>query len=117
MDVEKVLRYCRFSMCYRGFSELKECVLIVLENEERLLYVTDIYNEVAKKFHLSGSGVERNIRTVLGHALENGGKKRLEALAGCKFFEKPTVSEVIELLACYIKEHWDEPQHTINRPV
>lgn len=105
MDVEKILRHCRFSKCYHGFSALKECVLIALEDEERLLYVTDIYNEVAKKLHLSGSGVERNIRTIIGRAWQNGGRERIEALAGGKFYERPTVSEVIELLVCYIKEH------------
>lgn len=113
MDVEKLLRYCRFSKCYHGFLALKECVLIALEDEERLLYVTDIYNEAARKFRLSRSGVERNIRTALSHAWQNGGRERMEALAGGKFFEKPSVSEVIELLVCYIKEHQDEPQHTI----
>ena len=113
MDVEKILRHCRFSKCYHGFLALKECVLIALENEERLLYVTDIYNEVARKFHLSGSGIERNIRTALSRAWQNGGRERMEALAGCRFLEKPAVSEVIELLTCYIKEHQVKPQHTI----
>lgn len=102
--IEKTLLYCRFSMRYQGYRELRECIKIAVEKEERLMYVGGIYQEVAEKYHISASGVERNIRTVLNRAWENGSKEPLEELAGGKLYERPSVSEVIEMLACYLKE-------------
>ena len=108
MKVEKALSQCKFSRRYQGYYELKECIQIVLENKERLLYVTGIYQDVALKYHISTSCVERNIRTARNHAWENGGKEAFEKLSGGEFYDKPPVSEVIEILACYIKEQQQE---------
>lgn len=105
MNMEQLLRKCGFSKRYRGFLALQECVCIVLENEDALLYMTAIYNEVGSKNHISWNCVERNIRTLVNSSWENGGKEQLELLAGGVLYEKPTVGEVIEILACYIKEH------------
>lgn len=104
MKVERVLMYCKFSRRYQGYRELKECISIALEDEDRLLYVGGIYYEVAQKHQITASGVERNIRTVLNHAWENGGQKSLEKLSGGTFYEKPSASELIEILVCSIKE-------------
>lgn len=105
MKIERTLLYCRFSRRYLGFREFQECVRIALEDEERLLYVGAIYQEVGEKFGVSASGVERNLRTVLQYAWSRGGKEPLEQLSGGTFYDKPTVSEVIEILVCYLKEH------------
>lgn len=106
--MDKILRQCRFSKRHQGYRELQECINIVLQNEERLLYMTGIYMEVAENFHISWGGVERNIRTAFEYAWTNGGKEQMEKIAGGAFYGKPTVSEVIEILACYIKEHSKE---------
>lgn len=103
MNIEEVMRFCRFSRCYHGYKELIECVQLAFEKEERLLYVTGIYQEVAKKHHISASGVERNIRTMIRYAWKNGGREPLEKISGGKLYEKPTVSDVMEILVCYLK--------------
>lgn len=105
MDMEQLLEQCRFSKRYQGYYALQECIRIALENEENLLYMTGIYMDAAQKFHISWSCVERNIRTALDYSWKNGGKEQLEILVGRVFYEKPTVSEVIEILTCYIKAH------------
>ena len=75
-----------------------------MEEEDRLLYVSGIYCEVGKQYHISPSGVERNIRTLVDHAWKNGAKESLESLSGGKIYEKPSVSEVIEILVCYMED-------------
>ena len=77
----------------------------MLVNEDELLYMTGVYTEAAKRCHVSWMHVERNIRTMLESAWKNGGKEVLEEVAGCVLLQKPTVSELIEILCCYIKEH------------
>lgn len=32
----------------------------------------------------------------------------METISGGKFYSKPTVGEVIEIMACYLKEHPEE---------
>ncbi len=102
MKLEQAMQYCKFSRRYRGYRELIDCVKIALDEEERLLYVTGIYYEVGTKHHISPSGVERNIRTLVDHAWKNGAKEALEELSGGKIYDKPSVSEVIEILVCYM---------------
>ena len=103
MTLEQALQYCKFSKRYKGYKELLDCVNIALEEEDRLLYVSGIYCEVAKTHHISPSGVERNIRTLVDHAWKNGAKDSLESLSGGKMYDKPTVSEVIEILVRHME--------------
>lgn len=105
MDIEQIFRQCRFSKRYQGYYALWECLCIALENEDELLYMTGIYVEAAKKCHTSWQQVERNIRTMLDHSWQNGGKEVLEEFAGGVLYKKPTVGEVIEILTSYLKVH------------
>lgn len=107
MNLEQLLFQCKFSRRYKGYQPLYECVKIALEDENRLLQITGIYSEVADKFQISASGVERNIRTLLNYSWENGGKKQFEQIAGGEFYNKPSVGEAIEILTCYLKNHGD----------
>ena len=104
MELEQVLRTCRFSKRYRGYYALETCIRIALEDEESLLYVTGIYMAAAHKQGISWTSLERNIRTVLSHSWEHGGQEPLERLSGGVLLEKPTVSELLEILVCYLKE-------------
>ena len=104
MNIEEVLMKCRFSKRYQGYHAFRECLLIALDNEETLLYMTGIYMDAAKKLHISWKLVERNIRTMLNYSWNNGGKEQLEHLSGGKLYEKPTIGEVLEILVFYLKE-------------
>lgn len=108
MSLDKILMYCNFSKRYQGYQELKECISIALEEEERLMFISGIYIDVAKKHKILPSSVDRNIRTLITHAWKQGGKEPLETISGGKLYEKPSVSEVLEIIVCYIKEHGDD---------
>lgn len=110
MEVEKLLKQCKFSRRHQGYYALRECIRIVLADENRLLYISGIYYDVADILNVSFSAVERNIRTARDYSWRNGGKEQFEKLAGGNMDGKPTVSEVIEIMACYIKEHPDEEE-------
>lgn len=106
--MDRILKQCKFSKRHRGYQELQECIRIAVDDEARLLHMTGIYTEVAGRFQITWSGVERNIRTAFDYAWVNGGKEQMEQLSGSIFYGKPTIGEVIETLACYIKEHSGE---------
>lgn len=108
MDAGKLLRQCGFSCRYRGYLELLECIHIVLANENRLLRITEVYAEAAKKFDISWSGIEKNIRTSLTRAWDRGAKEQMEQLFGGVFYETPTVGETIEMFVEYIRDHSDD---------
>jgi len=105
MELDELFKQCKFSRRYQGYNALRECLRIVLEDEESLLYMTGIYAEAAKRCHVSWTHVERNIRTMLDNSWKNGGKEPLEMIAGEVLYTKPTVGEVIESLTYYLKAH------------
>ena len=108
MEVNVLLRKCKFSKRYRGYLELEECIRLIQKNEERLLCITEVYKDVGSSFQISWSGIERNIRTLLNADWERGGKECIENAIGIKLCEKPTVCELIEMLACYLIDHSNE---------
>lgn len=73
MNTDQLLKYCRFSKRYQGYCMLQECVEIVLEDEDYLLHLTDIYKKAAEKFDVSWSGLERDIRTSIDYSIRHGG--------------------------------------------
>ena len=105
MTLEQLLKQCKFSKRYQGYHAFRECLLITLENEESLLYLTQIYIDAGKRCNCSWKQIERNIRTMLDYSWKMGGKEQLEYLSGSVFYEKPAVGEVIEIFTCYLKEH------------
>lgn len=108
MNIEELLKECRFSKRYQGYHVFRECLLVALKDEESLLYLTGIYAEVARKCNISWKLVERNIRTMLDYAWSIGGKESLERLSGGVLYEKPTIGEVLEILVYYLKTHAQE---------
>lgn len=104
MNVERILSTCKFSRRHRGTYTLRECICMVLENEEKLLHITDVYSEVGEKYRISGNAVERNIRTALAYAWMHGAKEQMETLFGNVIYEEPAVSELVELFAIYLKD-------------
>lgn len=105
MNMEQLFRKCKFSKRYLGYQALQECVLITLEDEEALLFMTGIYMDAAKRCHTSWKQVERNIRTMLDCSWKAGGKETLEQISGGVLYAKPSVGEVIEIFTYYLKEH------------
>lgn len=90
---------------YLGYYHLATAIRLVVEKEERLLYIHKwLYEEVAQLHNTTPFCVERNIRTVKSHYWEHGNRSLLSKMAGCQITEKPSNSEFIDILSCYIKE-------------
>ena len=90
-----VIRSLGISATHLGYYYLNTSILLILEDENRLLMVSKLlYPLVAEIHSTTPSCVERNIRT-----------ERLFQIAGCRLQSKPTNGEFIDILSCYIKKH------------
>lgn len=89
---------------YLGYYQLATAVQLVVEKEERLLYIHKwLYEEVARIHNTTSFCVERNIRTAKNNCWKKGNRTILESIAGCPVTVMPSNSEFIDMLACYIK--------------
>ena len=94
---------------YQGYYHLATAIQLVIEKEERLLYIHKwLYQEVALVHKTTPFCVERNIRTVKTFCWNNGERDKLNSIAGCSLKQMPSNSEFIDILSCYIKEHYYE---------
>ncbi|HBA63092.1 MAG TPA: hypothetical protein DCZ20_04470 [Lachnospiraceae bacterium] len=103
---EKLLRETKFSRRYQGYEYLVICVERVVEEDRRLCaLIKEVYQPVADKYHVTYKAVERDIRTARDKAWGSGGKEVIERISGGEFYEPPTVGELIEILAEYLKKN------------
>lgn len=104
-EIYQLIHSLGIKRTYLGYYHLATAIRLVVENEQRLLYIHKwLYQEVAHLHHTSPFCVERNIRTVKNHYWEYGDRSILSEMAGCSIIEKPSNSEFIDILSCYIKE-------------
>ena len=104
-DIYKLLHDFGIKRTYHGYYHLATAILLVVEREERLLYIHKwLYQEVAERHHTTPFCVERNIRTVKSLYWNNGDHALFCEIAGCPISKKPSNSEFIDVLACYIKK-------------
>lgn len=103
MSVPDALRSLGITNRYRGYRCVVTAITLVLKNEECMRSVVrDVYRATASLCGCSWYAVERNIRTVVRRAwLIN--PQRLSKMAGYPLDGQPTVSEFIDILACYIR--------------
>lgn len=105
-SAEKLLREAKFSRRYQGYEYLVICVSRVVEEDSRLCaLIKEVYQPVADMYHVTYKAVERDIRTVRDNAWDNGGKEVIERISGGKFYDPPSVGELIEILAEYLKKN------------
>lgn len=104
----ETLQSLGISKCYKGYKQLQLSVELALDDETRLLCVTDnIYNQVANMCNCECYHIERNIRTVASHAWKVN-SKRLTEIAGYNLETSPSVSELISILVTYIERNQTE---------
>ena len=108
MNLEQLLEQCGFLPKYQGFCALHECILVALEEKDNILYLTGIYQTVAKKLNISRISVERNIRTGIQYSWNHGGKEELEKIAGRTLHKKPCIGDLIDMFVFYIEMHPDQ---------
>mgnify|MGYP001625357800 FL=1 len=109
---EQLIRKARFSKRYQGYQYLLQCVELVLDDDSRLCALSkQVYQPVAQKYRISCRCIGRDIRTARDHAWQRGCKEFLEEISGGTFYGAPSVGELIEILAVYLKEE-QEREHT-----
>ena len=88
---------------YRGYPQTVRAIALVLEDESRLLNVTEeIYEVVALQTRCHPSNVERNIRTVVLCAWHTN-RPLLVKMAGFTLTAPPRASQFIDIIASYIQ--------------
>ena len=109
---EQLIRKAIFSKRYQGYQYLLQCIELVLDDDSRLCALSkQVYQPIAQKYRISCRCIERDIRTARDYAWQRGGKEFLEEISGGTFYEAPSVGELIEILAVYLKEE-HEREHT-----
>lgn len=104
-EIYELIHRLGIKRTYMGYYHLATAIYLVIENEERLLYIHKwLYAEVARMHNTTPYCVERNIRTVKNHLWKKGHRELLTEIAGCPIEEKPSNSEFIDILSCYIKQ-------------
>ena len=109
-NVERLIRHLGVTTKYKGMQYLCDAVLMSIDaetNGNRVMVTKDIYPVVARKHHATIFAVEQNIRTV-SRVLWERNPKRLVRMAGYSLFDRPTNSELIDILAFYLMEREEE---------
>ena len=102
----QLLRQIGMRSIYSGYNYLVCSVSLVLEDEAYLKNVTsNLYAIVGKQYGVSNSCVEAALRTLITNYWNQNEDKILSKLLGYPLFDKPTASELISLLADYLKDH------------
>ena len=101
-NIEETLTKLGIKRTYHGYYLILNAVLLILEDETRLLKVTDeIYKPVSKICNCSLASVERNIRTVI-YRIWKHNREELNEINGYELDAPPMVSEFIDMLSMYI---------------
>ena len=109
-NVERLIRHLGVTTKYKGLRYLCDAVAMTIDAErsgDRVMVTKDIYPVVARKHHTTIFAVEQNIRTV-SRVLWERNPKRLVRMAGYSLFDRPTNSELIDILAFYLMEREEE---------
>ncbi len=100
--VRTTLRQLGAAQTYRGFDYTIDGALLILEDENRLKYVTKtLYPDIAQKHNTSWYCVERDIRTIVDVIWNNGDKEMLLCMSGENLEEKPNNAKFLKILSEY----------------
>ena len=100
---ERTLRRLRIGGKLKGLRYLTYAITETVKNPYRTEGITkDLYHEIARKYGVTASKVERNIRKAICVSWTNA-KKELDQMAGYHLVKRPTNSEFIDLVAYYIR--------------
>ena len=97
-EVYRLLRRLGITPNYTGYFQTAQAVELCLEEPERLTLITKlVYSEVAGRYGVNWTTVERNIRTVAMLAWESN-PEAMEELMGRKLNSRPVASQFIAAL-------------------
>lgn len=109
-NVERLIRHLGVTTKYKGLRYLSDAIAMTIDAErsgDRVMVTKDIYPVVARKHKTTIFAVEQNIRTV-SRVIWERNPKRLVRMAGYSLFDRPTNSELIDILAFYLMEREEE---------
>lgn len=106
--MEKVFRLLRrigMRSNYSGYYYLACAVALVLKNPGYLRNVTkNLYNIVGAKYNVPGYCVEAALRTLITNYWNQNEDRILKTILGYPLYDKPTSTELISILADYLRE-------------
>ena len=101
----QLLRKIGMRSTYSGYHYLATAVDMVLEDPGYLKNVTkNLYAVIGEKYGVSAYCVEAALRTVITNYLNRNEDKILSKLLNYPLFDKPTSSELISILADYLRD-------------
>ena len=106
MTTQSVIRRLGKTRGKKGFAYAKTAVELLMEDDNRCQNLSrDVYPEVAKRYQVKVSCVERNIRTMLEDCWDHGNRKLFHEIAGYELDHRPTVKEFLNMLYDYLLEN------------
>lgn len=103
---ELLLRRLGFSGRLFGLRYLSAAIAMTAINPDKVLFVTkDIYPDVARQYSSTASKVERAIRHAIRKFWEREGREALDQVSNIHLTQRPTNSELIDILASYIRHN------------
>lgn len=103
-EISQQLRRMEIPGRLKGHRYLTVAIGQVVKDPGRLDYITKgLYLDIGKMFGVSGSKVERAMRTGIKRCWEKGGREELDRMAGFHVKRKPSNSDFIDLAASYFR--------------
>jgi two-component system response regulator (stage 0 sporulation protein A) len=117
-ELTAVIRHLGIPAHIKGYQYIRESVLLALEDDNMLSYITKyLYPTIAKRHRTTSSSVERAIRHAIGIVWERGNAQAFEEWYGSQDC-RPTNSEFLSLLVDKFRlEHQEECAQYVNRQV
>lgn len=107
--VEQLVKKLKLSQNYLGAEHMADALILLDEDLSRMYCIQKlIYGEIAEKRNCTAISVERNMRTFLKHAWEEGDRKVLDDLAGYHMEKRPSNKRFLDLLLMRYQESMDE---------
>lgn len=104
-EIQKIIRQFRVTSKYKGYILIVNAT--VLYSEKDYIQITkDIYPVLAKKYHMSATSVERNIRTVVETCWRND-RRAVQAIFGYNINKCPSNSEFLDAIVYFVSNKKD----------
>lgn len=104
MDAEQLLRQLGVPGRLKGFRYAVQMIERIADDHDAAYLLTKrLYPETGKSFHVTGSSVERDVRTLVQACWSRGDREFLDTVAGRQLAQKPTNSEFLDMTGAYLR--------------
>jgi len=104
IEIETVLRALGGTGVKKGFAGIIWGVTFALEDSAMLYEVTKVlYPAIADAMGMKPQAILRDMRSVVTMCWDLGDREALNAVAGRKLMDKPSVGEFIDMLTGYLR--------------